>query len=129
MPVPTTRLSFLASDGTLLRLFSLNIACLREAKFWTIVGSIQTKDSLRDKIAFCLLPSIDIHSFGRPFAAVEALIINPKGPNITQHSKRSTIAPTRSVKMDDEYKESGGHLSDPHPAPGHYPPAVVSGMF
>ena len=67
VPVPTTRLSFLASDGTLLRLFSLNIACLRETKFWTTVGSIQTKDSLRDKIAFCLLPSIDIHSFIHSF--------------------------------------------------------------
>ena len=31
--------------------------------------------------------------------------------------------------MDDEYKESSGHPSNPHPAPVHHPPTVVSQMF
>lgn len=31
--------------------------------------------------------------------------------------------------MDDEYKESSGHPSNPHPAPVYHPPTVVSQMF
>ena len=119
--------SVLASVGTLLRLYCLNIAYLREINFRRPLDEFKPKTPGQD--CFLLTPRYQ-HSFlVAPLQHVEDLIINRKEPSITQHSKRSTIASSRAIKMNGEYKESSGHLSNPHPEPGQHPPAVVSGMF